>query len=431
MKLRDQNILVLGAARSGAAAARLLRSRGARVTVYDRMREALDALPDDVARLHGGEPPAFDDYDTVVASPGIPLAPHPKLISEVDLAASLMGAPLLAVTGTNGKSTVVALAAQMLRESGLRVSVAGNIGTALCEVVDEPMDCAVVELSSFQLEHTHALCARVAVLLNLAPDHLDRYGDLAAYGAAKARLAELQGPEDTLIANRDDAWARAVAARSSARLLEFSTTSPLEAGAFVDAGDLVLAPERETVLRLPADALSPAARTPLANALAAACAAWVAGATPEAIAGALRAFEGLPHRNHLVCTRRGVSYVDDSKATNPAAAAASLAAQRAPVVWLAGGQNKGLDFAPLAEAASAAKTAIVYGASADELAGALAGAVAVERADSFDAAVERAAACAQPGDVVLLSPACASFDAFASFEERGERFAELARALSC
>ena len=431
MKLRDQNILVLGAARSGAAATQLLRSRGARVTVYDRKREALAQLPDDVACVHGEEPPAFDDYDRVVASPGIPLAPHPRLISEVDLAASLIRAPLVAVTGTNGKSTVVALAAEMLRASGLRVSVAGNIGTALCSIVDEPMDCAVVELSSFQLEQTYALRARVAVLLNLAPDHLDRHGSLAAYGAAKARLAELQHPEDTLVAGHDDAWAHGVAERSPAHVLEFSTTTPLQAGAFVDEGELVLAPEREAVLRLPADALSPAARTPLANALAAASAAWAAGATSEAIARALRAFEGLPHRNRLICTRRGVSYVDDSKATNPAAAAASLAAQRAPVVWLAGGQNKGLDFAPLAEAAGAAKTAILYGASAEELAGALAGAVAVERADSFAHAVQRAAACAEPGDVVLLSPACASFDAFASFEERGERFAELARALSC
>ena len=426
-------ILVLGAGRSGAAAARLLRRQGERVTLYDRDADALDRLEldDEIERVSGANLPPFEDYARVVTSPGVPAPAHEKLTPEIDLAASALRAPIVGVTGTNGKSTCTVLLGDMLRAGGFTVALGGNLGTPLCALVDEPVDWIVAELSSFQLEHARRLRARVAVLLNLAPDHIDRHGSLAAYGAAKARLAELQTPDDVLVSNGDDDWARSVAQRSPARVLEFSSERALPSGASLDGGDLVLRSDGAEQLRVSSDALAHAARTPISNALAATAAAHAAGAAPDAIRGALARFSGLPHRAQLVCRRRGVDYIDDSKATNPAAAAACLASQARPTWWLAGGRNKDVDLSPLAAAAAATRAAIVYGEAAPELERALKGVTEVVRVDTLDAALEHAARHARPDDVVLLSPACSSFDQFRSFEERGERFARLARALTC
>jgi UDP-N-acetylmuramoylalanine--D-glutamate ligase len=309
--------------------------------------------------------------------------------------------------------------------------VGGNLGTPLCELVDQPADWVVAELSSFQLEHARELHARIAVLLNLAPDHLDRHGDLQAYAAAKARLAELQQPGDTLVANADDPWAHSVADRAPARPCFFSATRPLDGGAWVDGDELVLSAEDRDELRIPVEELSPACRAHLPNALAAWLAAAEAGAGAHAMLEVLRGFEGLPHRSQPVCTRAGVEYVNDSKATNPAAAAACVDAQRAPVWWLAGGRGKGADFTPLTRVAATVRAALVYGEAAEALEAALARRMEVVRVASLDEALGEAARRAQPGDVVLLSPACASFDQFDSFEARGDRFVELATELPC
>jgi len=431
MSLSLQNVLVLGLARSGRAAVDLLLRAGARVCAYDRKPEALADLPPEVERACAPSPPDFARFDTVVVSPGVPVEPSDKLVPEVDLAAEFLDAPLVGVTGSNGKSTTTVLIGQMLEASGFDTGVGGNLGTALCALVGRGHARIVAELSSFQLEHARRLRASVAVLLNLAPDHLDRHGTLERYGAAKARLAELQHPEDVLVVNRDDAWARAVGERAPARVLEFSTETRVESGACLDGKDLVLAREGQIGLRVPLDSLSAAARRPVANALAAALAAELAGATADAIRATLARFEGLPHRVRDVCVRANVRYVDDSKATNPAAAIASLKTQSAPIVWLAGGRNKGLAFGELAEAARGVRVrlALLFGESSVELATALAGACPVERVATLADAVSLAAAHARPGDVVLLAPACASFDQFTSFEERGRRFAELAQAL--
>jgi UDP-N-acetylmuramoylalanine--D-glutamate ligase len=429
MSWSGRRVLVLGLGRSGAAAAGLLARRGARVTAYDADASRAPQLDAAIEIVHGERPPPFERFERVVASPGFRLAPDPRILPEVELAAGEIRAPLVAVTGTNGKSTTTVLIGEMLRRAGQRVEVGGNLGTALSELVEAPADRFVVELSSFQLEHAQALHADVAVLLNLAPDHLDRHGSLAAYAAAKARLAEMQGPEAALVANLDDAWARRVAAGSKARVVTFSERERTRTGAFIDGKDLVVASEGRETLRLGGDALSTASRTPIANALAAASAAQACGAPPDAIAAALEQFEGLPHRSSPVCTRRGVRYVDDSKATNPAAAAASLRAQGAPTVWLAGGRNKGLDFAPLREAARGVRVGIFYGEAAAELQSALASALPARCAATLDEAVQIAAHSARAGEVVLLSPACSSFDQFESFEARGAHFAELARAL--
>ncbi len=424
-------VLVLGMARSGRAAVELLLRNGARVCAYDRTPSALEGLPASVETICAEMLPDTARFDTVVQSPGVRVDASAKLVPEVDLAAQFVDAPLVGITGSNGKSTTTVLVGHMLAKSGFDTGVGGNLGTALCALVGRGHARIVAELSSFQLEHARRFHTDVAALLNLAPDHLDRHGTLERYGAAKARLAELQTAKDALVVNRDDAWARAVGARSPARLYEFSTTERVASGAYLDGGELVLAPDGRVLLRVPQDSLSDASRRPIANALAAALAAHLAGATPAAIRATLAEFEGLPHRVRDVCVRADVRYVDDSKATNPAAAIASLLAQTAPIVWLAGGRNKGLAFDELAASARQAhvRQALVYGESAAELERALASACPVERVATLAQAVTRAAACARAGDVVLLAPACASFDQFSSFEERGRRFAELACAL--
>ncbi len=426
-----RHVLVLGAARSGRAAVDLLLRAGARPAIYDRNPDALRDLPAGVEALSGAQQPGYDAFDAVVASPGVATVPDAKLVPEVDLAAQFLDARLVGVTGSNGKSTATTLIGEMLQASGLDTGVGGNIGTALCSLVDRGHAWIVAELSSFQLEHARDLHADVAVLLNLAPDHLDRHGTLERYGAAKARLADLQRDGAWLVANRDDAWASAVAGRARAQVAEFSTRARIETGAYLEHEALVIARGGSARARIPLAELSTASRRPVDNALAAAAAADLAGASESAIRAVLARFEGLPHRVRDVATRAGVRYVDDSKATNPAAAVASLLAQTAPIVWLAGGRNKGLAFDELADAARRAsvRRAILYGESAAELERALAHACPVERVATLAEAVERAAACAHAGDVVLLAPACASFDQFTSFEERGRRFAELARAL--
>ncbi|HTO06202.1 MAG TPA: UDP-N-acetylmuramoyl-L-alanine--D-glutamate ligase [Myxococcota bacterium] len=431
MNYSGRHILVLGAARSGRAAAELLLRAGARVAVYDRKAEALAGLPAGVETLSGDSAPGYGGFDAVVASPGFPTRADPKLIPEVDLAAQFLDARLIGVTGSNGKSTTTTLVGEILAESGFRTGVGGNIGTALCSLVGQGYEWVVAELSSFQLEHARALHADVALLLNLAPDHFDRHGTLERYGAAKARLAELQAPEAWLVANRDDAWSSAVARKAPARVAWFSTRERVETGAWLDGDSLCVVREGELRARIPLAELSSASRRPVDNALASAAAADLAGASADAIHSVLARFQGLPHRVRDVCVRAGVRWVDDSKATNPAAAVASLLSQTTRIVWLAGGRNKGLDFAPLADAARRARVRIAYvfGESAEDLARVLSPVIRVERVDTLADAVAYAAASARPGDVVLLAPACASFDQFKSFEDRGEQFAALACAI--
>jgi UDP-N-acetylmuramoylalanine--D-glutamate ligase len=474
-ELLGQPCLVLGAGRSGCAAAVLLGALGADVTLYDRdparvaAAVSLDALaeaggaavgaapqggtPADAVRSLGlpalrgslatqsGGLPSFDDFACIVQSPGVAVPAHPRLLSEVDLAAPFLCAPLVAITGSNGKSTTTTLIGEMLRAAGLRTLVGGNLGTALCALAGWSADWVVAELSSFQLEHARRLRARIAVLLNLAEDHLDRHGSLAAYGAAKARVAELLGPGDHIVYNADDAWAREVALRACAATgalsLPFSAVSKLAEGAYVaadgadPAGRWVFAPKGAPVCEVRRDACRPALRAYPENALAAGLAAALAGAAPSSLAATLEGFPGLPHRAQPVCVRRGVLYIDDSKATNPAAAAASVGALRSPFVWLLGGRSKGLDFRPLLLPALRARAVVAFGEARDEIAVALAEVTHLFRAASLDDAVREAAARAEPGDAVLLAPACTSFDAFSSYAERGDRFAAAVEALPC
>jgi UDP-N-acetylmuramoylalanine--D-glutamate ligase len=421
--------LVLGLGLSGRAACRLLVRLGVEVVGYDRNPDQGHDLEGLAGRLSGPDLPDFDGFARIVQSPGVEVPPDPRVVPEIELAAEHIEAPILGITGTNGKSTTTALVGEMLRESGFKPATGGNLGTPLSELVGAPADRIVAELSSFQLEHAHRFDTAVAVLLNLAPDHLDRHGSVEAYGAAKARLAELQGSDGVTVYNADDPWASEVAGRCSGRTIPFSVQRALPEGASLDGDALRILLDGETVLSVALDRLSEAARLPVDNAVASAAAARAAGATHEGIARALERFRGLPHRVRPVCTRGGVRYVDDSKATNPSAAARSLGAQSGRIVWIAGGRNKGLDFAPLRDAVSEVRVAVLCGEAALDLQHVLEGTCQIVLTRTLEEAVNAAAEYARPDDTVLLAPACASHDEFASFEERGKRFEELTLAL--
>jgi UDP-N-acetylmuramoylalanine--D-glutamate ligase len=289
----------------------------------------------------------------------------------------------------------------------------------------------VLEVSSFQLEAVEEFRPHVAVILNLSPDHLDRHGSFEGYAAAKARLLERQQVDDVAVLNFDDpaVWRLRGAAR--ARVLPFRGAGPLERGAWFDAGALLVRAGEAPAVRVPLDELRLAGAHNRENVAAALLAAAAAGADPLKAAGALAGFQGLRHRAEPVASVRGVAYVNDSKATNPGAALRALCGFAQPLVWIAGGADKGVDLGEVADAAAArARAAVLIGTTAGRLAEALAGRIPVQRADSIEQAVRCAAGLARAGDVVLLSPACASWDQFRDFEERGDRFRAEVEALA-
>jgi len=435
---RGQRVLVLGLGRSGRSAARWLAARGAHVVAADERAEAArdaQALREAGVELRTGAPfPDPADFDLVVPSPGVPrerwAGRAHRALGDVELAWRALAVPVVAITGTNGKTTSTELTARLLCAAGLRAEAAGNIGRPALELVGRPLDVAVLEVSSFQMEAVEAFRPRVAVVLNLEPDHLDRHGTFEAYAEAKAQLFVRQGPGDTAIGNGDDPHAAALVARSGGRRWLFRTRGPVAAGAWWDAGQAVLR-DRDETLRVGLDALAEAgaAAPPIDDVLAALLAVRALGADVAKAAEGLLGFAPPPHRRELVATHEGVAWVNDSKATNPAAARLALEALRGPAIWIAGGRGKGLDLRPLADVAAARVRACVFlGEEAPALEAAIAGRVPVRRAADLAEAVAIAAALARPGDTVLLSPACASFDQFRNYEERGERFREAVRA---
>ncbi|MGO8969637.1 MAG: UDP-N-acetylmuramoyl-L-alanine--D-glutamate ligase [Myxococcaceae bacterium] len=449
-------VVVLGAGKSGLAAARLLGRAGARVTVLDGqplqalsgVRAPLEAAG---AELRAGQSLETVDLGTpelVVVSPGVPLS-LPSLQKalgrgipvwgEVELAGRFLaqGVPVVAITGTNGKSTTTALCGALCAEGGLRPFVGGNLGTPLSDAVEGPVPGAyVVELSSFQLEGVHSLEVRAAALLNLTPDHLDRYPSMQAYAEAKARIFQNQGPQDLAVLNLDDAWTPRFAAelRAPARgfTLDGRTTLP---GGFLGAA--VASPQGFCVLsedllfRVDSRALRGAHN--LQNAMAATLLALHLGVRPEQVQRGLDGFPGLPHRLESVRVLDGVEWVNDSKATNVDAAVVAL--QAFPVgsrLWLlAGGKGKGAPYAPLRKAAGGKVAAVLtLGQDGPLIEEEFATEYTVHACFTLERAVARARELARPGDVVLLSPACASFDQFLNFEDRGDTFRRLVKALS-
>ncbi len=430
-ELVDARVLVLGLGTSGRSAAKFCAASGARVVAADeRPAEALSGtceMPASVDLRLGDAFPDPADFDLVVPSPGVPRERYRerarKVWGDVELAYRALRVPLVAITGTNGKSTTTLLVAAMLRAAGLRAAAAGNLGTpALC-LVGQALDVAVLEVSSFQLETTEAFRPRVAVILNLTPDHLDRHGSFDAYAAAKGRILAAQHADDVAVLNFDDDVVRGFAASARARVLPFSTAGPLSRGVWIDAQSILYRPDVAPARRMSLDGLRLAGAHNRENVVAALAASASVGADPERAVEALAHFEGLPHRSEVVLRRNGVTWVDDSKATNPGAALRSLASFAEPLVWIAGGRDKGLDLSELAESASRrVRAAVLLGEAAQELARALHGRVEVALADSIEEAALHAAGLAREGDVVLLSPGCSSHDQFRSFEERGDRF---------
>jgi UDP-N-acetylmuramoylalanine--D-glutamate ligase len=436
------------------AAARMLADAGAAVTVYDRrsaeeLAEAIRALGSRQVRLAlGAEPAVVSDElaaaELVITSPSIS-ARFPTtepwlrealtsadeagtpILSEVDLFLRLTPAKVLAVTGTKGKTTTTALIGAALEAAGVPHAVGGNIGTPLIERVGElgADDWAVLELSELQLP-TISRGADVAVYTNIGADHLDRHGTVEAYREVKRRLARLSVERGTVVLNDDDAGCRelGILLHGDVRRYGFAGT---ELAATV-AGDTIL---------LDGQPLMAVADVPLqgshmiSNVMAAALGAALAGAERAAIATGIRAFRGVPHRMEMLGERAGVRFVNDSQATIPMAAVASIAAfAPAPVVLIAGGRGKGLDYADVADAAArGARAAILIGETADELERLIGGRIPVRRAASMDEAVAAAVAIAQPGDVVLLSPAAASFDMFTDYAARGDAFRRAVDAL--
>ncbi len=419
--LEGKNVLIVGAARSGLAAARLLLAQRARVTVTDLKRDA--ALPPGVAgRLGEHREEDFTGADMVVLSPGVPLT-LPQLaaaqrrgvpiVGEIELAFRYISAPIIAVSGTNGKSTTTALIGEILFQWGKRRFLGGNLESPLGRPLSEAAgdyDYVVAELSSFQLETIARFRPAVAVLLNVTPDHLDRHSDFDAYRRAKGRIFENQTGSDAAVVNLADPEVASIvkSGRLAGRVIDFS----------------------KHPLPIPKERIGIRGAHNVENARAAAAAASLLGAPQEAIGKALERFSGLPHRMQVVREVGGVVYIDDSKGTNVGAVLKSLSGVGRPTILIAGGREKGSDFTLLIPVIKErARRVILLGEAAGKIEGAIAGAVPVERAESMSEAVKRAAAAARPGDAVLLSPACASFDMFKDFAERGEAFASAVREL--
>jgi UDP-N-acetylmuramoylalanine--D-glutamate ligase len=438
MELAGQSVLVLGLGVSGRSAARFCDERGARVVVADeRARheiEGLDTLPDTIECRLGTPFPDLELFDLVVPSPGIPAARWAgrarRVWGDLELCYRALSIPIVAVTGTNGKSTVVRLIEAMARAAGLRARAAGNLGLPALELVGQPLDLAILEVSSFQLESVEAFRPRTGVLLNVSPDHLDRHGDLAGYVAAKSRLFARQTTGDSAVLNDDDEIARQLALPRGVERLAFSRRHPVERGAWLDGRNVVL--RRGDMQRsLSLDGYPLLGAHNEENVLAAVATLSTVDLDLEAAAHGWMDFHGLPHRSELVAEIDGVQYIDDSKATNVGAAARALEGFAQPIVWIAGGRHKGGDLSSLVDrAAGRVRLALLIGEAAESFERALDGKIENERVDTLTQAVARAAERAHPGDVVLLAPACASFDQFRSFEERGRRFQDAVHALS-
>ncbi len=446
-----QTVLVIGLGRSGLASAEVLCERGAEVYAVDEKPSA--AVGNEIARIESlgahfvapdGLAPLLERIDLAVLSPGVPLNGSLVLrvaragvpvFSEIEVAYRLARAPIIAITGTKGKSTTSSLVGHLLRSAGLRTRIGGNIGNPLIAQATQPGDAdwIVAEVSSFQLESIRSFRPRIAVVLNISPDHLDRYHSMDEYAEAKYRIFANQSERDVFIGNLDDERLRSLhwqtgEARIRARQLWFTLGDRHQRAAmYLNGGMLTYAPISGDPRPIPIvsrESIALEGAHNVQNVMAALLAALGAGVDPERLAAGVRTFTPMAHRMQKVAEIDGVLYVDDSKATNPASCVAALRAYDRPIVLIAGGRSKNASFDELGPVIEErAKALIAIGEAASELAARVVR-TPVLPAASMAEAVSRAAAAAQPGDVVLLSPACASFDMFTSAEDRGERFAQ-------
>lgn len=445
---RDKNCWVLGLGRSGCAAGGLLRRHGGHVVGIDDAGENVVRRKWQIDGLEIQAPASFDDLvtggaapasfpDLVVVSPGVPLD-NPRLnglpagvpvIGELELGARFCRAEMAAITGTNGKTTTTELVAHLGRTAGRRAEALGNVGRPLCQVAEElePKDLAVLEVSSFQLETVHDFKPRVGAVLNLAPDHLDRYPDLEAYLQAKKVMADILPADGVFVT-----WTECSEARAWPTVASRSLFGSREAGAdvFFRDGSLWVAGLDEPAPLLQIEDLALQSPPNLLNAMAATVIGLALDLDPTAVARGLKDFPGLPHRHQLVATKGAVEFVNDTKATNVHAVCAGLDGFPHPVVLIAGGSGKGEDYTPLREVMKMVRHVVLIGQEGPAIGRALEGKVSTSEAATMDEAVAVASTLAAdlqvPKAVVLLSPACASFDMFANYAQRGAAFAEAA-----
>lgn len=440
MELREKKVVVAGFGKSGRAAAEFLLSRGACVTVCDHNEHV--AIPRELMargmRTELGEYSinTFTSQDMIVLSPGVPLmsralieaqARGVPVISEVELAFQHINAPVIAVTGTNGKTTTTSLIGHLFACAGKNVFVGGNIGIPLMGAVElnpEP-DYVVVEMSSFQLETIQHFRPFISVLLNITDDHLDRYASFDDYRQAKAAICRNQCESDFLIANRDDPALLPVIEKTLATVFLFSRRAALDCGAFDDGTLRFNYPGREP-LSIDSTRAGLIGNHNRENMLAAVSAAYLCGLPAPAIQEGIESFRGLPHRMEFAGEINGITYINDSKGTNVGACCSSIAGIDGNLVLIAGGQDKGGSYAPLAEPLRRkARAVVLLGEAADRMQAELEQFVEIVRVASFEEALHVAASLARPGDSVLLSPACSSFDMFDNYEQRGNCFKTL------
>ena len=447
MELRGKSVLIVGFERTGEALCRFLLDRGARVRVSDKKpAEAFGAKlrafgeRGVVFETGGHRPESFLQADLVVPSPGVPpiaeiAAAREKgvpVLSEIELASRFLRGKVVGITGSNGKSTTTTLVHRILKDAGLRAHLAGNIGTPLISFVDRSRedDIYVTELSSFQLEYTERFTPAVAAVLNVSENHIDWHGTFESYFAAKKKLILRQGPEGLAVLNRDDARVWALHAEAGSRIYGFSRKRRLARGAFLADGWVVVrdgAPERV----VPASRITLPGAHNLENVLAAALIGRLMGATPASMRQTITAFRGLEHRLEDVLRVGGVRFVNDSKATTVDATLKALASFDRPIVLILGGRGKGGDFSPLRpEVKKRVRSVVLVGEAADKIEKALGSVVPAARAANYREVVRTAFGMAARGDVVLLAPACTSWDMFKDFEERGRTFKREVRLLA-
>jgi UDP-N-acetylmuramoylalanine--D-glutamate ligase len=448
--LRNKRVLVVGLGKSGLAAAQFLKARGARVTVSDARPATLIAELSDLldqgfmveAGSHGLL--TFRRQDLIVVSPGVPMstpelaqvrAMGAHIIGELELGAQFLHGHVVAITGSNGKTTTTTLVGQIFADAGLPTLVGGNIGRPVTAMVDDstPATWDVIEVSSFQLETVETFKPRIAMVLNITPDHLDRHGDFATYAAAKARITEFQTAEDFLILNAEDVNAQKVAANTKAQIYWFSSQRRIKRGAFVHGESIFFVPGETSTPEpiLPIAEITLAGAHNVENVLAAVCAARLAGVSSETIRSSVAAFHAVEHRLEFVRELHGVRWFNDSKATNVDATLKAVEAFPGNIWLILGGKDKDSDYRVLAPLLrDRVKTVITIGSAAEKIERQLAGVVKIEAAQTMDQAVTLAHHQAVAGDTVLMAPACASFDQYRNYEERGKAFKDLVLKLS-
>jgi len=444
IELSGKRVLVVGLGRSGVASALFLQSRGARVTVSDaksedQLREQIPTLLDAGIAVETGThgERTFRNQDLIVVSPGVPVDAEPlkqaralgqPVIGEIQLASEFLPGPIVAITGSNGKTTTTTLVGEIIAASGFKTLVGGNIGTAAISLAEQATadTTIVLEVSSFQLETIRTFRPKVAVVLNVTPDHLDRHRTFAAYVDAKARIFENQQADDFAVLNADDPTCVDLAKRTSAQVFWFSREREVESGAFIRDGRVIFRARGSAQTVLAVSEIPLKGSHNLENVLAAVCAGALMGCAAEKIRAAIVSFQAVEHRLEYVATIGGVEYYNDSKATNVDATMKALQSFPANIHLILGGKDKGSDYTVLNNLLrERVKSVYTIGAAAEKIQSHIKGTTQIVASGTIESAVKQASSTAQPGDIVLLAPACASFDQFQNYEHRGRVFKDM------